>query len=223
MCSIFFTSTRSALLEKRFPIKAKSLETKRIHPNSFAPVFIWDQDKFIEKEMSFSLIPHWSKEKKVKFATHNARLYGEDQSPIYTKPTWKIPFSKNPCLIPMDSFLEAVHTGSHAGNLIAFKQVDNKPLIAAGIFDQWINRLTGEVLESFSILTHEPSTFILESGHDRSPVFLSDDASLNWPKMFEQSVESKLDFLVKNIVVPQLTVTIDRPLKNYDPQLSFKL
>lgn len=223
MCSIFEYNISTEFSIEHFGLSLDVDLKGRALPYTNTPIVISNKDNnFQIKTMNFSLVPHWSKEKKVKFATHNARLFGEDGSPIFTKPSWKIPFQKNHCLVIMDSFLESVHEGPYAGNIIAFKQKNAQPLIAAGIFDQWIDKSTGEVLESFSILTHEPPKFVIESGHDRCPVFLNDDAILKWPRLNSITAKEQLDYLVSNIKTPELNVTIDRPLKNYKAQTEFK-
>ena len=224
MCSIFDFKISKKMLKERFNISIEQDITGRAHPYSMAPVIIGNSNssEYRLAHMNFSLVPHWSKEKKVKFATHNARLFGEDGTPIYEKPSWKIPFQKFHCLIPMDSFLESVDEGPYAGNVIAFKRQDKEPMIAAGIYDQWIDKGTGEVIESFSILTHEPPKFILDAGHDRCPVFLNQEASLKWSFMSNIQPKQQLDFLLSNIEELQYCVFIDRPLKNFSGQTEFK-
>lgn len=223
MCSIFEFKIPIKYTKDYFDISLDSEISGRAHPYSFVPVITIDSNQnFLIKNMNFSLVPHWSKERKVRFATHNARLFGEDGSPIFTKPTWKIPFAKNHCLVVMDSFVESVHQGPHAGNLISFKKSNKEPMIAAGIFDQWIDKATGEVLDSFSILTHEPPKFVLDSGHDRCPVFLNNNAALKWPSFLPTNLNEQLDFLTSNIIQYDFSVTIDKPLKNYNAQTEFK-
>lgn len=95
-------------------------------------------------------------------------------------------------------------------------------MIAAGIFDQWIDKATGEVLDSFSILTHEPPKFVLDSGHDRCPVFLNNNAALKWRFILPTNLNEQLDFLTSNIIQYDFSVTIDKPLKNYNAQTEFK-
>lgn len=56
--------------------------------------------------MRYSLVPNWSKEAKVKFATHNARLESIDE-----KPTWKTVFSEQHCLVPLTDFIEPILPG----------------------------------------------------------------------------------------------------------------
>ncbi len=173
----------------------------RIAPGRLAPVIIQNEAKL----MRFSLIPSWSKEPKVKFATHNARI-----ETVLEKPTWRKPFEKKHCLIPIDYFIEPIYeSGAHvphedkaperdeplkrdlktgdlglageanraipdfSGCMVRF--VPEQTILAAGIYDEWVNKETGEVIESFSILTKEPTAFVANIGHDRQPIFLDQD------------------------------------------------
>lgn len=42
---------------------------------------------------------------------------------------------------------------------------------SGGNLDRWIDQGTGEVVESFAILTQEPSDLIRQAGHDRNLFF----------------------------------------------------
>ena len=75
-----------------FPPNSK-IFSARILPYREAPVIVQHKDELKMTPMSFSLVPSWSAEPKVKFATHNARL-----ETVTQKPTWKEPFRKQHCL-----------------------------------------------------------------------------------------------------------------------------
>jgi putative SOS response-associated peptidase YedK len=56
-----------------------------------------------------------------------------------------------------------------------FTARDGSPLLtAAGLWDEWKNRETGERLESCTMIVTEPSDFAAEI-HDRMPVFLTSE------------------------------------------------
>lgn len=162
--------------------------------------------------MNFSLVPAWSKEPKVKFATHNARI-----ETVSEKPAWREPFLNKHCLILMSNFYESVYQGPHVGHIISF-QPENKLLFAAGIFDVWTNPETNEQLFSCSILTTAPSPFILENGHDRTPIFLNFEDGKQWLNLRGSaggtSEKEMVDFLLSKNVYPDLQVSRDRALKS---------
>ncbi|MGZ3692146.1 MAG: SOS response-associated peptidase [Pseudobdellovibrio sp.] len=178
-------------------------------PYSLAPVVVLKNGERKLTPMKFSLVPSWSDEPKVKFATHNARLES-----VTEKPTWKIPFQSQHCVVPMTSFGESVYEGPLAGNLITFKEKNNDLLFAAGIFDYWEDIVEPQnSFFSFAILTREPSTFILDHGHDRTPIFLKEETAFEWLNLINKDVGFIKSELLKLAYHPELKVEVDRPLK----------
>jgi putative SOS response-associated peptidase YedK len=53
------------------------------------------------------------------------------------------------------------------------------PLMAAGLWDEWKNRETGERLKSCTMIVTEPNDFAAEI-HDRMPVFLTEEQFAPW-------------------------------------------
>ena len=190
---------------------------QRFVPSSKAPVVTKPPTGWALRPMRFGLIPSWSKEPKVKFATYNARLMSEDkktrrQVPIYEKPTWRSAFQTRHCLVPMTTFIEPLYDGELAGNMVAFGREDQGILVAAGIWEEWTNTTTGEVIPSFSILTDDPLPFVKKLGHDRSPVFLKDTSLDDWLNPMNGDPKEFIKALRENKEVPPLKATIDRPL-----------
>lgn len=182
---------------------------ERFLPKSVAPVVVKDKSSLKLTPMAFSLVPSWSSEPKVKFATHNARIES-----IIEKPTWKKPFRSQHCLIPMTGFFESVYEGPEAGNIILFTKPSKDLLFAAGIFDYWEDKIEKEKsFFSFSILTREPSDFILHHGHDRTPIFLKNENAFEWLDLLKKDDEFMREELLRQAYHPELNVTIDRPLK----------
>ena len=187
----------------------------RFMPYTKVPVVVATPQGLKLTPMNFSLVPSWSKEPKAKFATHNARI-----ETITEKPAWREPFKNKHCLIPMTYFCESVYQGPHAGHVISFSreietgQIDDAPLLfSAGLFDVWNNPETNEQIYSCSIITTEPTAFILENGHDRTPIFLDFDAGKIWLNLLNAPSAEMVDFLLTKNVYPDLRVTRDRPLK----------
>lgn len=220
MCAQFGLHTSTDSLRNLGIAVAPVLESieERFLPYTKVPVIVKAIDGLKLTAMNFSLVPAWSKEPKVKFATHNARI-----ETITEKPAWRDPFAKKHCLIPMTYFCESVYQGPHAGHIILFSRESGtlangaQPLLfAAGLFDVWINPQNKEQLFSCAIITIAPSTFILENGHDRSPVFLNFDDATTWLNLNAHSGSSEkemVDFLLTKNIYPDLQITRDRPLK----------
>lgn len=186
---------------------------KRVLPYTNSLVLIKNEQALCLKEMSFSLVPSWSKTKKVSFATHNARI-----ETIAEKDTWRIPFLTRRCLVPLNAFIEPIYEGERAGHMVKFSQRNDGVLFAGGLWDQWVDKSSGEMLESFSIITRPPLKYIAEAGHDRSPVFMAENAFVDWlnPGMKEKDL---LELLYAQKDDKEWKAEIDRPLKNFSNQL----
>ena len=210
MCATFLVNYSnkeiSELYEILFP-DSFQIE-RRVLPYTKAPVVYLNEQIKVFSDMSFSLVPSWSKESKVKFATHNARI-----ETIAEKPTWKNSLKTKRCLVPLNEFIEPIYIGQYAGNMVRFGLDSNSVLTAAGIYDEWVNRQSGEVLQSFSIVTQEPSDFIAKIGHDRSPIFLNKDAFEYWLNPKNSHSAGLIDFLRSQKQPDEFRVQIDRPLK----------
>lgn len=212
MCAHFALKIEANELSLKYKIKiSEKLTTidSRFLPYTQAPVIVKSQTELRLTPMKFSLIPSWSKEPKVKFATHNARIES-----ITEKPTWRVPFQSQHCLVPLTSFFESAYLGPEAGNILRFSEENNGLLLAAGIFDLWKDSSEPKnSFYSFSILTREPSKFIEEHGHDRTPIFVKDQFAYDWLELIKKDESFIKDELLKNAYHPQLKVEIDRPLK----------
>lgn len=181
---------------------------KLIVPYTPAPVLLANGDSQVLTSMRYSLVPSWSKEAKVKFATHNARLESIDE-----KPTWKTVFSERHCLVPLTDFIEPIYEGEYAGNMVAFHNKDGGMLYAAGVWDEWTNKQTGEVLRTFAIITFDPPPFVAQIGHDRCPVFLNEETGAEWLSNAGEPVPTLKTFLFERNFVPDLQVEISRPMR----------
>lgn len=210
MCAQFSLQIAAEELRNLGIAVSPSLEAidERFLPYTKIPVIVQTPQGPKLTPMNFSLVPAWSKEPKVKFATHNARI-----ETVTEKPAWREPFLNKHCLIPITNFFESVYEGPHAGHIISFGGETTPTLFAAGLFDVWVNPETKEPLFSCAILTTEPSPFILENGHDRTPIFLNLEDGKAWLTL-RTSEKEMVDFLLTKNIYPDLQVTRDRPLKS---------
>jgi putative SOS response-associated peptidase YedK len=219
MCAQFTPIRDLKALAKRFHfiIKMEGVVKPRCVPGYQAPVMTNHGSQRTLESMRFGLVPSWSKEPRVKFSTYNARLMSPDSKtgkevPIYEKPTWRSAFRSRHCLVPMETFIEPLYSGKYAGNMVAFGREDADALLAAGIWEEWADKSTGEVIPSFSILTDDPIPFVERLGHDRTPVFLKEEAFEEWLSPQKEDPQGFVTFLRQNKAFPPLTVAIDRPL-----------
>jgi putative SOS response-associated peptidase YedK len=186
-------------------------------PRRKGPVVTVEDGGRVLSEKVFGLIPSWSKERKIKFATHNARLVSEDKNtgkpaPIYTKPTWREPFSRRHCLVPMEYFVEPIYSGEFAGNMVKFSPGGEEVIAAAGLWEDWVSKETGEVVSTFAVITDDPLPYIKKIGHDRSPVFLDPKDYDEWLVAKEKDPGRTVDFLQRSKADFSWKAEIDRPM-----------
>ena len=210
MCALFEIKLSSQTLEKKitnFSLPNFDLD-QLVLPYDVTKVLV-ESDGYIKaKDMSFSLIPAWSKTKKVKFATHNARI-----ETLLNKPTWKIPLETKRAVVAMSGFIEPIYENDLAGNMVKFSHQKDDCFFVAALYDQWIDKLSGEVIESFAIITKEPGDFIKLTGHDRSPIFLEGAKLHEWLLPQNNNGKFLIEFLQGQADI-ELTTSIHRPLKN---------
>ena len=126
--------------------------------------------------MRWGLVPRWWSKplKELRAATFNARA-----ETIETKPFFRDAFKRTRCLIPMSGYYEWQDTPSGKQPWY-FTARDGSPILtAAGLWDEWKNRETGERLKSCTMIITEPNDFAAEI-HDRMPVFLMEDQFAPW-------------------------------------------
>lgn len=179
-----------------------------IVPHTPAPVLLEREGRITLEEMKFSLVPSWAKEPRVKFATHNARLESIDE-----KPTWKHVFVKKHCVVPLTDFIEPIYEGEHAGHMVAFHDREGELILAAGVWEERVNKSTGEVIHSFAIITHDPPPFVAGIGHDRCPVFLDEKAAREWLSNGGSAAHALKEFLVEKQIIPDFQVENHRAMK----------
>ncbi len=101
----------------------------------------------------FGLVPWFAKSPQLKFATMNARF-----EEITQKASYKDPWRKGQrCAILADSFDEPCW---ESGKNVwwRFRRADGMPWLLAGLWNTWTDPSTGELVESFTMLTLNADT-----------------------------------------------------------------
>ncbi len=117
--------------------------------------------------------------------------------------------------MPIKEFFESSLFGDQfAGNRVKINAEGT--LLAAGCYSEWVNKSTGEIVLSFTIITHNPNRKILACGHDRMPIFLNPDQGMEWLRNEGEPLPKLKDFLRSHSINRdlKLDVSIDRPLKD---------
>ena len=95
----------------------------------------------------YGLVPHWSKELKIKHSTYNARIETVGQLASYRDP-WR---KAQHCIVPAAAFYEPDHRRDKPVQT-RFERKDGKHMGIAGLWDKWESP-EGVDIYSFTMLT----------------------------------------------------------------------
>lgn len=153
-----------------------------IYPTYVAP-YVWLEDGKARCDLAeFGLVPAWAANKpEFGQKTYNARTETVAEKPSYSN-AWK---RKQFGLALMQGFYEPNYESGKAVRW-RIKRTDGDPLAVASIWERFIDRSTGEIRFSFSMLTINADVhsvmkqFHAPGDEKRSIVVLQDDEYLPW-------------------------------------------
>lgn len=157
----------------------KEQEQYRVNAFSFPDYPIITSDPEIQS-FRWGLIPFWVKEEKqadeIKRMTLNARA-----DTIFSKPSFREPIMKKRCIVPSTGYFEWRHEGNKKIPYYIFLK-DEEIFSMAGIYDEWLDKSTGEIIKTFSIITTgaNPLTDYIHNTKHRMPAILSQEDEENW-------------------------------------------
>ena len=165
----------------------------------------------------WSLIPSWSKELKLKYPTFNAR-----SEQLAEKATFKGPLKQQRCVVPVSGFYEWSGPKSARVPHAIFGPGPILPL--AGLYSWWRDPAApageGWVLTA-TILTRA-SAGVMQSIHDRMPVFVSDELLQDWLDPHVPGDQLLVDAVSETSVAysERLREHAVRPLRGDGPELT---
>ena len=99
---------------------------------------------------------------------------------IVSKPMFKHAIKSKRCLIPFNAFIEGPQKEKlKKPYLIQFNNIQSIHSFA-GIYDEWINKESGEILQGYAIITTTANSITQRIGHHRSPVILTHEEEVQW-------------------------------------------
>lgn len=153
------------------------------HANAFAnppmPVITSEEPN----ELNFynwGLIPSWIKTLEAANDINKKTANARSES-VFEKPSFRSAIKSRRCLVPATGFYEWRHEGKE--KIPYFVSVKDQEIFSfAGIYESWTNTTTGEIINSFSILTMEANELMqyVHNNRNRMPVILSKDDEKYW-------------------------------------------
>lgn len=148
--------------------------------------------------LHWGLIPSWAKDRTIASRLINARSETAD-----TTASFRSAFKQRRCLIPASGFYEwKKQRDSKTKQPYYIRPENNKPLAFAGLWESWVDKETGEAIESCTILTKDANNTI-RSLHDRMPVMLEGDAIDEWLDQKQKDV-AQLKSVLENANIEKL-------------------
>jgi putative SOS response-associated peptidase YedK len=191
MCGRYVVIEKLAAYESRFNAVTKQTDIQclpnyNVSPGNFAPIITGDKPHEIQF-FRFGFTPRWATKPMYLI---NARSEGDnnrEDNPDYhgakgiiTKPAFRQAIRSQRCLVLADYFIEgSVVEKLKKPYLVYLKR---RPFAMAGIWDEWVNKETGEIIQSFAIITTPANSLLRRIPHHRSPLILSPSDEQRWLK-----------------------------------------
>lgn len=190
MCGRYVIITKVKSLKEKFRVKAKF--DGELSPNynvaagQKAPI-ITSEDPESLQLYHFGFTPFWAKKRTYVI---NARAEGDhnkENDPnfsgskgIIKKPFFRQAIRSKRCLIPADAFIEGTTKEKLDKPFLVFLEKGQRPFAFAGVYDEWVDKSSGEVWPSFAIITCRPNPLLQALPHHRMPVILKEDSYSDW-------------------------------------------
>jgi putative SOS response-associated peptidase YedK len=135
--------------------------------------------------MNWGLLPAWAKDTDFRKNTLNARL-----ETIHEKPSFKN-VTHQKCMVLVDGFFEWqwLDPKGLKKQKYLIEKPDADAFALAGLWSEWTDKNTGEVLRTYTILTTEANELMskIHNSKKRMPVILSTEEETEWlaGKQFE--------------------------------------
>lgn len=150
MCTRYITPDQAAI-ERAWEIGRRNQPkwAKEVFPRASGPFLRLDATGDLSLIVgTWGLIPSWSNTPRLKYATQNCRSEEAAGKPTF-RDAWR---QGQRCIIPALSFDEPCwETGKNVW--WHFRRADGLPWGLAGLWNTWVDRTTGEVVESYTMLT----------------------------------------------------------------------
>ena len=154
------------------------------NPKNYVPIVRRNAQGALEMVMAqWWLLPFWSKERRIRYMTFNARIESAERLASFREP-----FRKRRCLVPASGWYEWQELAT--GNLPWYiHPLRDEALLFAGLWDRW--ELGGEVVESCSIIVG-PANEAIKPFHHRMPYTVSDVAAWLDPELQDAPAAANL-------------------------------
>lgn len=144
---------------------------------------------------TWGLVPHWVKDEEQMKKLWNSTLNARGET-IFEKPSFRSSAKNNRCVIYVDGFYEHHHFKNKTYPYYIHNS-NNEPLALAGLWSEWIDTTTGEILNTFSIVTTKGNELLSKIHNNpklkepRMPLILEESETTKWLHPINDKLDQK--------------------------------
>ena len=192
--SIHFAEHRRAIREgndaqaHEIQEKLEKMEVDKFHHVSgfsHPHLLIYTSDNpYTPLAAQWGLIPHWTKSMEAGKLFWNKTLNARVET-IFEKPSFKESAKSKRCLVYLDGFYEHHHLNGKSYPYF-IQHHDKSPLIIAGLWSEWLDKSSGEILKTFTLVTCEGNEMMAKIHNNpklagpRMPLILEEKNAEEW-------------------------------------------
>jgi len=196
MCGRFTKTVEKVQIKKEFQVADDDIADDsmryNIAPSQMIEVVYTPSSERLLSTLKWGLVPHWAKDPAIGNRMINARA-----ETLSEKPSFREAFKSRRCIIPASGFYEWQKKNSSGAKQPYYFYLKEREVFGfAGLWESWIDKETGEELETCTIITTEANR-VLEPVHDRMPVILQAENYDLWLDVKEKSTNK-----LQNLLVP---------------------
>ena len=198
-----FISDEAMIKELREKLKP-FIESQLYHASGYAhpkTLIYADNEPFLPIVSVWGLIPHWVKDNKQRMQFWNNTLNARGET-IFEKPSFRDSAKNKRCIIVLDGFYEHHHFEGKTYPFLIQKK-SKEPITVAGLWSEWLDKETGEIINSFTIVTTKAHELLAKIHNNpklaepRMPVILPDTEIEQWLQPIDSEADKKI---IENLV-----------------------
>jgi putative SOS response-associated peptidase YedK len=216
MCGRYVTITKTEVLEKIFHAQATFAPVKYFNasPSQKLPIITSAEPKKIQG-FSFGYLAPWAKSKykgQINIKSESILKQGSNSRSYHV--LVKNAARESRCVVIANCFIEW-HAQTRQPYVVYVRGQHN--ILFAGLHKAWVNKTTGEEVQSFGIITQEGNALMDNIGHHRQPKILKLDNYQNWLQAGDfQDVSGLLQMRMEpdEMNAYPIATLINKPAKN---------
>jgi putative SOS response-associated peptidase YedK len=189
MCGRFAQKNDEKTVEREFGVQIEETDdfgtSYNIAPTQLVGAVRASEEMREYARLKWGLIPSWAKD-----ASFAAKLINARAETLSEKASFREAYKKRRCLIPASGFYEWEKTAG--GKQPHYFYLKNKDIFGfGGLWEEWLERETGELVETLTIITTEANA-VLKPIHERMPLIIAAEDYEQWLDPSERDVSGLL-------------------------------